>query len=454
MIILSVVSMNRFIKYTYYSNFSDTSGFIVDKIYQTEIHLKDLDRCERGYMLTKDTLYMNWSNRLVDSLKADIVNIDFLTDDNPPLQRQLYLFKDSVALKIPALFRNLYYVDTTKLSVLSPYFYESREITRACNRQMRKIRAEADRMRSEQIESEHTYQSKTVKTLFSLFIIFGIVTLALFFLMIKELRSRIRFQNELQIKLTDLKRSQTELEEIAYAASHDLQEPLRKIQVFSNMLLLQNNHKIDGEDKEILHRIHSSANRIQQLVADLLSLTSLTRIDQRKSEVDLNRVIHYLLIDLEQTINEKNISITTDKLPIIQGYEKQLQLLFNALIDNSIKFAKNDIPAQIKITGRLADENDLAGINPNLKYKKFLEIRVEDNGIGFDNQFIDKIFKIFQHLETSRETNKNRGIGLAICQRIIANHEGYMLAEGQPGVGATFRLFFPDMNHRKQVGTF
>ena len=443
LIALSVISMNRFVKYVYYSNFSDTSGIIIDKIYQTEIHLRDIDRCERGYMLTKDTTYRTYLFLNIDSLKDDIIDMNLMTDDNTEIQKAIDVLKDSISLRLSALKININYVDTTNQSMLSKYFYDSREYMRACNRQIRRILKLEEKVRSERQMGEHIYEVLTTHTLGYLFLIFCLVTLVLFFLMINELRRRIKFQSELQVKLFDLRRSHIELEEIAYAASHDLQEPLRKIQIFSNMLMLQQAGRMNQENQEILERIYGSANKMQTLVADLLSLTSLSRIDQVKTEVDLNRVLQYLVIDMDETIKGKNAIINICNLPIIIAYDKQIKLLFAALLDNSLKFTREGVQPLIQISSAIVSGKELADNNPNLRHEKFYCIKIEDNGVGFDNQFMSKMFKVFQHLGASGGEHSGKGIGLAICQRIMANHEGYIIAEGKPGMGASFQISFP-----------
>ncbi|MFI4963517.1 MAG: ATP-binding protein [Legionellales bacterium] len=269
------------------------------------------------------------------------------------------------------------------------------------------------------------------------------ITLILFSIMIKELRGRIRFQEELQAKVIDLKRSHNELQEIAYAASHDLREPLRKIQVFSNMLLYQKTGSMDDESKTTLERISSLAGRMQLLITDLLSLTNLTKTDELRSPVQLNRVLHYILIDIDDKVKEKQASVIVQPLPEINGYDTQLKILFKALFDNSLKFTRDGIKPVITISSDTINGHELTDINPDLFRKKFHCITFSDNGIGFDNQFITKIFRIFQRLHTQQSDYEGKGIGLAICQRIMANHEGYIIAHGEPGLGAKFKLFFP-----------
>lgn len=130
-------------------------------------------------------------------------------------------------------------------------------------------------------------------------------------------------------------------------------------------------------------------------------------------------------------------------MPVFKGYANQLLILFKALFDNSLKFSKEGVGPVITITNEITSGEELKGINKKLTDKKFNCITFADNGIGFDNQFIDKMFRIFQRLHAQQSGYDGKGIGLAICQRIMANHEGYIIAHGEPQVGATFKLFFP-----------
>jgi len=308
---------------------------------------------------------------------------------------------------------------------------------------LQKIHVAETGLLQERSKREEFYQQLTNRTLTYLLSIFCVITLILFSIMIKELRGRMLFQEELQAKVIDLERSHSELREIAYVASHDLQEPLRKIQVFSNMLLYQKTGRADEESNTTLKRIVDSAGRMQSLITDLMSLTSLTTTDEAKAPVDLGRALQYIIIDIEEKIKETGASVEVQQLPVINGYNAQIKILFKALLDNSLKFTRPGVKPVITITGDIINGHELSDINPNLLNKKFHRITCSDNGIGFGNQFITKIFRIFQRLHTQESGYEGKGIGLAICQRIMANHEGYIIAHGEPGLGAKFKLFFP-----------
>ncbi len=443
MVALSLFSMERFTTFTNYSDLVDHTNLVITKLYKMELHIRDIDRSERGYMITRDTMYLRFLNNAVDSIHSSIEAIAVNTADNPQQQHNVSLLKSSAALRIAAARENIAYVDTATKPGPSKYYFDSRQLMLECSRMLKKIHDGENVLLVERFKGEQLYQQLTTSTLQYLLVVFCIITLILFSIMIKEFRGRTRFQEELQAKVIDLKRSHSELQEIAYAASHDLQEPLRKIQVFSDMLLHQKTGSVEQDNKTILGRINSSANRMQLLISDLMALTSLTSTDERKSTIDLNRMLHYILIDIDDKIKAKVASVEVQPLTTIRGYDNQLKILFKALLDNALKFTREGVKPVIIISCEVMNGHELSSINPNLLHKKFYRITVSDNGIGFENQFISKMFQIFQRLHTQESEYTGKGIGLAICQRIMANHEGYILAHGEPGMGAQFRLFFP-----------
>ena len=442
MVGLSLFSLDRFNMYSSYSDLMDHSGTVIDNIYQAEVHLRDIDRTERGFIVTHDTMYVRFLNNAIDSINADLKDLEKLTADNSAQVNNLAILKASVAIRISKARETIEYFDTAKSPDLVKY-KDSRKLMQECSRKLKEIHTLENKLRDERFKGEQTYLNLTASTLKYLLLIFCIITLILFAIMLKELRGRVRYQEELQAKVIDLRRSHGELQEIAYVASHDLQEPLRKIQVFSNMLLYQKNDNIDDESKSKLTRINNSANRMQSLISDLMSLTSLTKIDESKTISDLNVLLKYMVADMGEQISEKQATIEVQPLPIINGYVNQQKLLFRALLDNSLKFTRAGVKPVITVSCEITTGHELSDINPNLLNKKFYRIIVSDNGIGFDKQFLNKIFGIFQRLHTQQSEFDGKGIGLAICQRIMANHEGYILAHGELNMGAQFKLFFP-----------
>jgi PAS domain S-box-containing protein len=237
----------------------------------------------------------------------------------------------------------------------------------------------------------------------------------------------------------ELKQSNEQLEQFAYIASHDLQEPLRKIRTYAK--LIESSGQISDDSTRLyLSRISASSNRMSDLIRDILNYSRLSKYDDLFTDTDLNRIIENIKTDFELIIHEKNVVITYEKLPVIKGIPHQLEQLFTNIISNSIKFSSGKPEINIKVT--MANEDDFLD-RPQLKAKRaYWKIIISDNGIGFDQKYAEKIFTIFQRLNSNSQY-EGTGIGLALCRKIVANHKGVIYATGQPGVGACFTILLP-----------
>lgn len=238
----------------------------------------------------------------------------------------------------------------------------------------------------------------------------------------------------------NLQRSNAELEQFAYIASHDLQEPLRKIRTFTEMLE-SNLGSISTKSKNYLDKIAASATRMRGLIKDVLHYSRLIAPADTFTHVDLNKIIWQVVDDFELLINEKNAKINVQQLPVIEANPLQINQLFSNLISNALKFNAKDEPV-ISISTTLLDntKDELPeGLNPSLAY---CLLEFKDNGIGFDQQYADQIFTIFQRLHTKHEY-AGTGIGLALCKKIVLNHHGSITAHSVTGEGATFHIILP-----------
>ena len=234
-----------------------------------------------------------------------------------------------------------------------------------------------------------------------------------------------------------LERSNQELESFSYVASHDLQEPLRKIQTFIELLHRHLDNKEASE--KYFEKIASSAQRMAALIRDVLNYSKLSKQGERYTAVDLNAIIEDVKTDFEILVNEKQAVIEHNNLPTITGISLQLHQLFTNLLSNALKFSSAD--PVIKIHSQLLTARDakkIAGLRNKLQY---VHITFTDNGIGFDQQFAEKIFAIFQRLNNRQYSGT--GIGLALCRKIVENHHGAILASSEPGHGATFNIYLP-----------
>ncbi len=225
-----------------------------------------------------------------------------------------------------------------------------------------------------------------------------------------------------------LERLNEELQDFAFVASHDLQEPLRKIQTFCNMIQEKYSSRIDSSGQEYLGRIISSASRMRQLVSDLLQLSRLTSIPKEFEIVDLAKIAREAADVFKNTVEQAGGSIEVGTLPALEADESQILRLFQNLIGNAIKFHGTE-PPKIVIYAKL-DENGIC------------EIFIDDNGIGFDPQFAERIFKPFQRLHKLGEY-EGTGMGLTICRKIAEFHGGSISARSEPGKGSTFIVRLP-----------
>ncbi|MEI6946406.1 ATP-binding protein [Paraflavisolibacter sp. H34] len=238
-----------------------------------------------------------------------------------------------------------------------------------------------------------------------------------------------------------LTKSNAELEQFAYVASHDLQEPLRKILLFSERLKLQTAQLPTAEG--LLMKIETSAKRMSDLIKGLLDYSRLKHHSSHQEfvPVNLNKVLQNVLYDLEVRIQQKNARVEAEELPVIEAIELQMYQLFYNLVGNSLKFIPPDRQPHIRIANGTvtAEEIRQFRLPDEREYRKLV---FSDNGIGFEQAFAEKIFDPFHRLH-SREEYPGTGIGLALCQRVVENHQGRIRAEGQPGEGATFIVLLP-----------
>lgn len=243
---------------------------------------------------------------------------------------------------------------------------------------------------------------------------------------------------ELQKANAELEASNTELLQFASVASHDLKEPLRKIHIFSNLIKDRYLANMDGA-AEYIERVITASARMTKLINDLLTFTRLS-ISSSYENVSLNRLIDEVMSDLELVITEKHAIIEVDDLPKVDAITGQIRQVFQNIISNALKFSKKDERPRIKITGELVDRCAIEA-KKNVK-GDFVRITIKDNGIGFDQQFSEKIFTIFQRLHT-KEQYEGTGIGLAITRKIIEKHNGVITATGKEGEGAKFVIVLP-----------
>jgi signal transduction histidine kinase len=257
-----------------------------------------------------------------------------------------------------------------------------------------------------------------------------------------DLTSIRDIQNELEKKVEELNRSNFDLEQFAYVASHDLQEPLRKIVSFGERLEKRSQGALDEEMGLYLDRILNATRRMQDMINNLLEFSRVARSKEGFVVADLNTIINGTLSDLEIAILNKNAVIAIDALPDrVEVIPTQMSQLFNNLLSNSLKFTQEDRQPLITIKSDRLNKADQ--LNYGLPSRgDYLRITFSDNGIGFENNDSSRIFTLFQRLR-GRSEFEGAGIGLAVCKKVVENHSGIIMASGQVGQGAVFTIILP-----------
>ena len=256
---------------------------------------------------------------------------------------------------------------------------------------------------------------------------------------IRDITERKRADAALAHHIEELGRSNAELETFAYVASHDLQEPLRKVQAFGDRLISKYAEVLDERGLDYLSRMQDAAERMQTLIQSLLSFSRIGTDAEPHVPVDLDAVVQEVVGDLEVRIQETGAKVEVGDLPTIEADPTQMRQIFQNLIGNALKYRREGVAPVVRVSAEVVDG---AAAPPNGTPARLCRFRIEDNGIGFEPQFADRIFGIFQRLH-GRGEFEGTGVGLAICRKIAERHGGTISAEGRPGAGSCFTVTLP-----------
>lgn len=433
---LSILYNWQFREWARYNNAIEHTQIVLSNLDNLISYLKDTETSGRGYLLAQDSAFLEPFHSAEDSIEVLAKRIVQLTRDNPAQQEQAHKLNAIIKKRMDVL----YYTN-----VMS---HQNRQMFRKSLRRGKEImdscRVQAKVMKA--IENDLLEKSKIMKNKYAIvapntfLIIFSftiLVFLISFMVLTGELRNRKKYQRQLERNLVELDQFNQELNQITHISSHDLQEPLRKLSIFSDQLLFKYNHQLNDDARLIVGRIAHASSRIRELIDDLSKYTSLTQIDTQPKNVNLNLEVEKLMVTKFPELKPESLQLA--KTLVVKGHPHQVRLLFECLLHNSIKFAKPGTDLLITISkGRLAKE-ELKQLRDKTGQIAFDKIVVRDNGIGFEI-IDDRIFQIFQKLNTDHE---GKGVGLALVKRIMNNHKGHVVAKGEVNVGATFTLYFP-----------
>jgi signal transduction histidine kinase len=231
-----------------------------------------------------------------------------------------------------------------------------------------------------------------------------------------------------------LETANRELDRFAFMASHDLQEPLRKIRTFGDLLIMKFKAHLDDEARGYISRIQNAAERMQTLIKDILAFSRVSDEKDNFVRSDLNQLVQEVLVDLDSTVQEKQAMIIIEPLPVIDVNPGLIRPLFFNLIGNALKYCKKDVLPVITI-------RNIRQMSEQVK-PEYCRISIEDNGIGFDQVYAEQVFDMFRRLHVNKDY-EGTGIGLALCKKIVEKHHGFISAESQPNVGSVFTVTLP-----------
>jgi len=412
--------------------------------------LKDAEAAIRGYNITKDTSFLDpgMQQRSIE-IAEQYLQLRKVTADNP--QQQLHL--DTLKILLDNKYRQLMEGEETPTT-------RQRETSavRQGEKSMTRIEKKVQDMLA--IEATHLQQKSELYDFFSaiwvpvIFIsslvailigIYSYVTLTREFRLQLHIENRLKsYQRNLQQHILLLNKSNEELEHFAYVASHDLQEPLRKISTFSDRLQMKYGSALPQEANEMIDRMVSAVARMRVLINDLLLFSRAGRITPESiTKVNMTGLLQEVVSDLEVSLQENSANVVVAPLPEIEGSATSFHQLFQNVLANAIKFKHPDRQLVINITNEIIKGKDTDFvIEENRTEDAFCRIYIEDNGIGFDPVHTERIFQLFQRLHGMSEYS-GTGIGLAICKKIVDSHHGHITANGYPGKGATFVVILP-----------
>jgi signal transduction histidine kinase len=418
---------------------------VINQIARLQSSLKDAETSSRGYLLTGEKQFLVPLSRSSGVVLPNIDTLRKLSRDN---NSQMMILKriDTLAFeKIALVLENTRLLHRISTDSINKRLNIGTFLMDSIDYYLGRMRATEFNLLGERTKLKTIYEEALPRYMQWVFLIAGLLTMVFGAWIFVELRKRFRYQSMLQVKVNELRQSNEELEQIAFAASHDLQEPLRKIRIFSDRLLLKSNGRPE-EEVMMLQRMNLAAARLQDLISDLVTFNQLVQNTFDYQKISLQQVIKQAVSTLRSRCPEIVVTLQGDEhYPHLRASPPQIEILFQQIFNNVLQFRSPDRPPALNISGENVKWSDISGLPSEITEGHFFRLTIADNGIGFDESFKDRMFRPFQRLHNiDNETNTRRkGMGLAMCKRVMINLGGWIDAAGIVGEGATIYLYFP-----------
>ncbi|MBB1310610.1 CHASE3 domain-containing protein [Pseudoalteromonas sp. SR41-8] len=454
----AILAMNTIQSLTQTQQRLDDTNMLNTAIEKLHLSIVQAESGQRGYLLTGDKDYLAPYNDAIMQLNSQATLVKNLRTEiagqADKVARLLFLVDDKVAVLTRTV--DLALADKERRAHYLLETHQGRKLYEQIRVLADEIQDAESAFKTVQFRKLGQIKKEAKLTFAITAVTSALLILGMFMLTRINLHTAAKYQQELEYqnetlasKVTErtqeltlysdeLSRSNRELEEFAFVASHDLQEPLRKIQAFSDRLETMFKDELGEKGVDYIARMKNAAQRMSNLINDLLEFSRVTTRGKDFADTDLKQVLDDVLSDLEIAIKESNAQVNVGEMPVIQADLSQMQQLFLNLISNAVKFRRPDVAPIITIEYQHHTEfND--DYNTELEWQI---ITVKDNGIGFAPEYTDKIFVPFQRLH-GRSQYKGTGIGLSVCRRIVERHGGTIAAQSETGEGATFIIKLP-----------
>jgi signal transduction histidine kinase len=429
------------------SNLVDHSNEIRLQLEKAYGHLRETDSYLNSYIITGDLYFNEQFTASNEKVKANIATLYVLMKKNSEQCYKLYLLEALINERHDVMIKSLedakkdnVKINTANVQEYSKLIYEN----------IRTLQREEQALLARHAYTKDKQASITPLHIFILAIFSLVIMLFAYYEINQELKLRTWMQRELEAKNMALANTNKELEHFVFGSSHDLQEPLRKIETFCSLMERKKLLENQQEGIRLLNNIQVSAKRMRAMVNNLSCYAQFFHSSDKINMVSLNEVVAEVLHDYQPFLEEKKAIVEVDLLPVIKGLKPQLYRLFQHLISNAIKYSDNKKTPRIIIKSSRIDRSEIEEkLPPNLS-GEFFKVSVEDNGIGFEEQYTDKIFMMFQRLH-GKDHYEGTGIGLAICRKIVENHGGYISAKSVKNAGAVFNVYLPATNLKEET---